>query len=576
MVSQPEHMKRAILGGAVSKGYLEIRRRDGKRPWRHPLTGSHQRIGRSPDTEIFLDHSTVSRNHAELLLGPFGNWWLHDLGSTNGTYVNGSPVRERMLNPGDRVGVGDFTLCLHMPDQRQRVPSMMPPPLEEDFSDEEAPISEAEPTMVTTVMPEVDGPPQINASHLTTVMALGRQLMSVEEATGRMKTLCEFMVGKDFPAESAVVVRMRQGKATKLVCGPYYRDPMVDRGRYVSSSVLETLWTTREPVLATNRPFVDEQAGVGKLSMPGIVRMISVIACPLEMDEDKLDLLYVEFPPAYATAEWLTLVALAAEAHQQAELVWQMRSHVRASAFVERELEMARQIQEGLVPRSMRFEGLDAAIGFEPCRWVGGDYVDVIPMPDGRLLLAIADVCGKGLQAALVASSLHTMVRATADAGSTLAQLVTRANKYLCEYLPDHSFVTMVCVALDVRTGELECVNAGHPPPLVVGPSGELRQLQSEKNVALGIIDSTMEAEQTTLTAEEVLITYTDGLTELLNESHQPLGEDRFGSGVSSIIATDPRSGVHTFRRRLIEMVENYRGSQLAADDCTFLIARRR
>jgi sigma-B regulation protein RsbU (phosphoserine phosphatase) len=553
------------------KGYLEITRAGTSGVQRQPLAGSHLILGRNPQAQIVLDHTTVSRSHAELVFDPFGRWWVHDLRSTNGTYVNGTPVEERMLNPGDSIGIGDFTLRLHIQgarETRERADSYHP------LADSPPQITADEDATLITVLPKVADSPQISASHLTTVMALGRQLMSVEDPAKRLRTLCEFVVGSDFPADSAVTIRMRDGKPIKVVSGPFLRDPSTPSpGRQVSVGVLKTLWDTREPVLGSNGMYSGQ--GIRRLSMPNAVRQLAVVACPLDMEDNKLDALYVEFPPSYGTAEWLTLVALVAEAYQQAELVWDMRRHVRQSAFVERELQMARQIQDGLVPRTLHIEGLDVAIGYEPCRWVGGDYVDAVPMPDGRILLAIADVCGKGLQAALVASSLHTMVHATVDAGGNLSQLIHSCNTYLCSYLPEHSFVTMMLIAIDTATGELEVVNAGHPPAFAVGSDGRIRQLQSERNVALGMMETRMEIERSMLIGDELLVLYSDGLTELVDENQVALGEDRLSAELADIVRREPYATIEEYRERVIQRLTSYRGSQLAADDSTFLVARR-
>lgn len=551
------------------KGYLEITRAGEPGLQRQPLVGSHLILGRNPKAQIVLDHTTVSRSHAELVYDPFGRWWVHDLRSTNGTFVNGTPVEERMLNPGDSIGIGDFTLRLHVHGTRDRADSIFPAP------DVPPPISSVdEDATLITVMPKLVDSPQISASHLTTVMALTRQLMTVEDPAKRLRTLCEFVVGHDFPADSAVTIRLRDGKPTKVVSGPFLRDPSTPSpGRQVSVGVLKSLWDTREPVLGSNGMFSGH--GIRRLSMPNAIRQLAVVACPLDMEENKVDALYVEFPPKYGTAEWLTLVALVADAYQQAELVWEMRRHVRQSAFVERELQMARQIQDGLVPRALHIEGLDVAIGYEPCRWVGGDYVDAVPMPDGRILLAIADVCGKGLQAALVASSLHTMVHATVDAGGTLHQLIHSCNSYLCNYLPEHSFVTMVLVVINTTTGEMEVVNAGHPPAFAISSDGRVRQLQSEENIALGMMETTMEIERSMLIGDEVLVMYSDGLTELVDENQVALGEDRLSAGLCQIVRQEPTADVEVYRERVVQMLDSFRGSQLASDDSTFLVARR-
>ena len=182
----------------------------------------------------------------------------------------------------------------------------------------------------------------------------------------------------------------------------------------------------------------------------------------------------------------------------------------------------------------------------------------------------------KGLQAALVASSLHTLVRATVDREDALPKLAERINDYLVDYLPEHSFVTMLLVTLDVHSGKFEALSAGHPGAFVVSQSGALRQLQQYVNVGLGMMQTTFAAQAGELDVGDVLLLFTDGVTELENQDRVPLGEERLGTGCSQIVTTNPGASLVSMRERLLGMCGAYRGSSFAADDSTFLLARRR
>jgi serine phosphatase RsbU (regulator of sigma subunit) len=305
---------------------------------------------------------------------------------------------------------------------------------------------------------------------------------------------------------------------------------------------------------------------------------VAALAVPLRDGADSMDVLYATVPPAVATAEWLKLYELAAEVYRRGEQVWAARRHAQENAAIEHELDTARQIQRGLVPKPYAEEGLVVDVGFEPCRWVGGDYVDVVPLPDGRVLCAIADVCGKGLHAAMVGFSLHTMVRAAADANPPLLGLVERVNKHLCAWLPESSFVTMVAVTIDPKTGDLEVVNAGHPPAFVVGRDGRLTQLQAAENPALGIAAATMTSQRARLQNGEVLAMYTDGLTELADAEGEMLGERRLGEQLRAIVAGESaRAGsVGAMCAALKERLDAFRQGQPPGDDWAFLFAQRR
>ena len=546
------------------KGYLEIRLADGP-PARRPLTESHIVIGRAPGVQLTLDHYTVSRRHAELFCDPFGRWWIRDLGSTNGTLVNDERVNEKVLKPGDRVGIGDYALEFQLPARPGRATA----------DSGGLHFEEDKPTAIRK-LGELD-PPRIAAKHLFTLMDLSRRLLTIEDPTDRFDALCQLMVREDFHGSMAIAIRLRDTGALTILSGPHRPFQTLRRDDsasppYISRRVLAAVQETREPVLAGN--LVSDSATV-ELTMSRDVMALWVVCCPLRLDEAMMNLLYVTLPPDFGSVEWLGLIALAAEVYQQAEAAWEARRHAQEHAAIERELQMAHQIQRALVPQRRDFKGIDVSIGFEPCRWVGGDYVDIVPMPDGRFLLAVADVCGKGLQAALVCSSVHTMIRATVDAGRGVTGMMDRLNAYLCEYLPEHSFVTMVALALDPATGRMECVNAGHPPALVSTSEGSLRHLQAAVNPALGMAPVPMEAHTSVLATGEVLAMYTDGLTELRNTAKQMLGIQQLGSGFAKLSATSVGRPVSSIAGKLTEMLEAFRGDQLPEDDMAFLLARR-
>jgi serine phosphatase RsbU (regulator of sigma subunit) len=133
----------------------------------------------------------------------------------------------------------------------------------------------------------------------------------------------------------------------------------------------------------------------------------------------------------------------------------------------------------------------------------------------------------------------------------------------------------MVVVALDPKTGRMECVNAGHPPVLVASSQGSLRLLQNAVNPALGMGPVPMEAHESVLDPGEVLVMYTDGLTELRNSSKQMLGQQALGAGFARLCAAGAGRPVSAIADKLTQMLEEFRGDQLPEDDQAFLLARR-
>jgi phosphoserine phosphatase RsbU/P len=547
--------------GATRRGCLEIRLNGGP-PERHVLTETHVVIGRIPGVSVFLDHHTVSRRHAEMFCDPFGRVWIRDTGSTNGTLVNDEPVHERLLSPGDRIGIGDYTITFTFDTRDARRWLGRSPPVEYE-----------KPAAIRTLLDFE--PPRIAAEHLRTLLELSRRLIAVESPDDRMGELCQLAVRGDFHALSAVVLRLDETTATRI-SRTYHPGGLIgEDAPYVSRSVLSAVRDTREPVIASNLQSQPTDTRSIELTIAREVMEMWVIACPLRVTATEVDVLYVTLPPSFGGAEWLSLFALAAEVFQQSEAAWAARKHEKDHAAIERELQTARQIQRALLPQRLDFLGLDVAVGFEPCKWVGGDHVDVVQLPDGRVLCTVADVCGKGLQAALVTSSLHTMVRASIESATSLSALMERVNRHLCDWLPSHSFVTMVAAAIDPGTGEIECVNAGHPPVLIVDRDGDLRFLQSAENPALGVAPFRVEAQRALLEFGDVLLMYTDGLTELRDVNKEMLGQDRLAERFARISAANPGERSSFMGDKLRAILDEFCGDQLPEDDRAFVLAQR-
>jgi serine phosphatase RsbU (regulator of sigma subunit) len=529
------------------------------------LVRERMTIGRSPEATVCLPSDTVSRFHAELFCDPFGRWWIHDLKSHNGTRVNGARVGEAVLRSGDVVEVGQFTLRLRQPNAGADT-------IWTTTQDTVA-VSDAGTGTITTL--SQGAVPKIAASHLSMLLEFGRQLMSIEQADERLRGLCGLLVSPTFNGMAAVAMRLskdRPDDPPEMLCQPQARPDHQNWKPYVSKRVIEMIRFRNEPVLASNA--VQGPVDV-ELSMAAEVMALSAMACPLRSDDRTLDLVYVVLPPEYGTREWLALASLAVAEFQKVEFSWAARRQAQANALIERELEQARQIQMRLIPQEVKVAGLDVAIGFEPCRCVAGDYVDVVAMPDGRTLLTVADVCGKGLHAALVAATVHSLVHAGLRTGAGLADLMQNLNEYLCEYLPENSFVTMVTAVVDPRTGEIECVNAGHPAAMIFDPGGEVRQLQSAANLPLGLAARPVQVQRERIASGQLLAMFTDGLTDLEDPTGRKVGVPQLEAHLRSVYASAAGLSAGQVADRLKGFLQEVLAGSLPADDCTFLLARR-
>ncbi|HZK81883.1 MAG TPA: SpoIIE family protein phosphatase [Humisphaera sp.] len=529
---------------------------------RVPFTDDRLIVGRSPQARVRLDHALVSRQHAELWRGEDGKYCVRDLKSRNGTVVNGEALADaRVLGSGDQVGIGPFVLTI-----LDRIATTLP------LTATKIVLTDGMEGRISTLKDHA--PPQIDVSHLTTLNEFSKKLHATSMAEERAQLLCKLMVGPQFRAHWGAIVRIARAgeERAELICesngGRSGRDPYLSRG------VLRKVRDTGEAVLASNSGFPTEQENDIQVSISPQVVAMAAIACPVAQTDAVIEVLYVVLPPVLGSVEWLALVNLAVKQYQQAESAWLARKQAETMAAMERELARARQIQMRLVPKSPQFDGLDVAIGFIPCHWVGGDYVDAVKMADGRTLLAIADVCGKGLPAALVASSVHTMIHAGVLSGLGLPELMNHLNTYLIDTLPEESFVTMIAIAVDPASGEIEMVNAGHPPLLVLSPGDAPRRIEMDGNLPLGMQRDPIVNCRFTLENEEMAALYSDGLSELSGADNVMLGIEGLCAELAAVYPTR-ETGARAAAEHLTGRLNAMQGGRASTDDRTFLLARR-
>ena len=235
------------------------------------------------------------------------------------------------------------------------------------------------------------------------------------------------------------------------------------------------------------------------------------------------------------------------------------------------DLEIAREIQKAMLPPSrFRAAGVDVAGLSRPANTVGGDFYEILPLGDGRLVTAVGDVAGKGSPAALLMALLLAMMRTLADERLEPAALMERLNTQVCRQAPGTRFITLFYSVFDMSTGELTYVNAGHTPPLVLGSGGVTRL--HEGGVALGLFDaSTFQTGRMTLGANDLLAIYSDGITEAEDPKGHPFDE----RGLEEILLAERGNNVAAIGSAVVRAVERHTSDVRFADDLTLLLLQR-
>ncbi|MGH9373696.1 MAG: PP2C family protein-serine/threonine phosphatase [Vicinamibacterales bacterium] len=237
------------------------------------------------------------------------------------------------------------------------------------------------------------------------------------------------------------------------------------------------------------------------------------------------------------------------------------------------ELEVAREIQLAMLPSGTYTAGdVEICGATRPANTVGGDFYDVLPLPDGRVILALGDVAGKGSPAALLMALLLAMLRTLVDEGLEPEALIERLNAQIWRHSPASRFITIFYAVYTPATGALVYVNAGQNPPLIHHSDGRFDRLIGT-GVALGLFDrSTYTAVETRIEPGEQLILYSDGITEAEDPTGQPFEE----TGVQGVVAHYRSESPAQIGAHILTAVESHAQAPRFADDLTILILKRR
>jgi sigma-B regulation protein RsbU (phosphoserine phosphatase) len=277
----------------------------------------------------------------------------------------------------------------------------------------------------------------------------------------------------------------------------------------------------------------------------------------------------------YSDTDIRLLQAVAWQTGMALENSYLMASLADAAAQRERairDLEIAREVQERLFPqRYPDIPGVECAGYCRPARGVGGDYYDFIDLPGGRMGIAIGDVSGKGIAAALLMASLQASLRSQAIAGlPSLADLMTNVNRLIYDASTPSRYATLFYSEYDPATRQLSYVNAGHNPPLVLRCGNEIIRLEASGTV-VGLLPCTS-YEQATLTLRQgdIFVAYTDGVSEALNEQEEEWDEDRMIAAIRKSAQLDPAHMIQS----VFEEADAFTGKARQYDDMTLVIMK--
>jgi phosphoserine phosphatase RsbU/P len=259
---------------------------------------------------------------------------------------------------------------------------------------------------------------------------------------------------------------------------------------------------------------------------------------------------------------------------ENAELFENLTVEVTQRERISREIEIAREVQERLFPQSCpKVPGVDLAGYCRPAQAVGGDYFDYFVLPDGRLALALGDISGKGISAALLMAGLRASLRSIASLQQgNLASLIAHVNNLVYESSTSNRYATFFYAEYDPFTGLLTYVNAGHNPPYIL--RGQKAIPLNATGIVVGLLPNAA-YEQATIPMHsgDVLLTYTDGISEAMNYEEEEWGEDRMIASARQLLYQPDRTvSAQQLLNCIIEAADKFTSGAPQHDDMTLLV----
>lgn len=521
----------------------------------HELTLQHDAVvGRSATADIVIDDDTVSRRHAQLIVRG-DDVSVEDLGSGNGTAVNGVIIRTRTpLREGDEILLGKVTLTVRDIAGLAASSSVV-------FAEHAAEsLAELETGSVRS------GEPLTASVRLRHIAELASSLSAAASEESIFNTVSDRLFTMFGQAERVCVV-LRDVETLEL-------RPRLARSRGGDAEQIPLSRTVLDRVINERKALVCADAtGDDRFAQSGTMLQYSLrtfAAVPMIASDAVLGAIQIDTSdPARAFSEDDVATLLAVGAQTALTVAnRRMQQALITQEIVAQDLVLAKRIQSRFLPEDPPdLPGYGFAWAYNPALGVGGDYFDFIRIDDRQHAIVIADVSGKGVSAALYMAKLSSEMRHHAVPKTKACDMVRRLNKALMGDFEEGMFVTLLLMLLDSATGELQVVSAGHQSPIVRRSDGDTLQLLVPQNSPLGMANyGGFQQETFTLSKGDVVTAYTDGVSEAMNEEKSVFGEARLFSTIE--ITPGPPDAV---KEAILSAVSKHRGAAAPNDDLTLI-----
>lgn len=526
---------------------------------------------RGPETELSLDHGSVSRRHARVVKVD-GDFMAVDLGSANGTRVNGERIaRPTPLQDGDRLQIGIFILRFVTGAGQTSLTTSPVKAREEDGGSVERHV-------VLRVSAESDdvaadgeqrGLAAAMAKRLQFLTKLGSALSEQFDQPALLDFVLSQLLELIPQADRAFILLPDAGGGMAPYAARTRRGPESDVG--VSRTLVTEAVRRREVIVVLDTQVDGEFAAAESIRLLGLR---AIMCAPLIYNGEVCGVLQVDSTHASAPFGRNEASLLVGIASQVALVLALSRMHARAleRELMEHDLALARRIQQQFLPdRLPSVAGYSIAVHYEPALAVGGDFYDVLELSGGRIGIVLGDVAGKGISAALLMARLGSELRYHSVGQSEPRPILQRVNASLERSANEGMFATTCMLVLEPASGALTISNAGHPPPLVRNPDGTTSPLGAAGGAPLGLVESQdIRQETLRLAPGAAVVLFSDGITEAVSPHAQLFGSDRLAQVVAS-----SSGDAGSVRTAIVDAVREFRGSAAQSDDLTLVSIAR-
>lgn len=508
----------------------------------HYLFPQNYKIGRGAEQDIVIEDFSVSRDHVEISYDDC-TFSILDKDSKNGSFINNEHFQRHQLRDMDCIQIGNVTMHFYE-EKKETLGRSGQFSTEEYVQREFIKIAQERQTIIST------------QALLNTMLDLTLSLIHAESA---------FLF--QFNETGDLEFRVVRGDTGRLIS----ENPLADSEWHIIDQAIKV----KETQIIPNGADHSFNANWEKIVVPLIANEFDEVGIDSLVSAGVLGACYFlsgaqSNPISKRKQELLRVITLQISMAIENEILY---NEAREKRKISRELAFAREIQQRLHSTTPQINNLEIAAFVNPYQEVSGDYFDIIPISANTVGIAIGDVCGKGVPAALLASTVQAAIRSQLEYSTSPTQIICNLNRLLIESTADAMFVTLFFGILEIGSGIFKYVNAGHPPPILIKKNRELEEL-SATTLALGILESEPDSERSTkFRAGDIIIIYTDGVIESKNNEKNIYGRQRLLRRVQSIIKGQNEKGnkLESIIEDVVEDLSRFIGDSKQTDDLTLL-----